>query len=334
VVVDNVKDNKKVVEVPAKEINVLITSAGRRVSLVKSFKETLKENGNGKVYTCDMNPDLSSACQVSDGFLKVPRVTDKEYLPVLKKFCIENEISIIVPTIDTELHILARVKDEFLKDGILIAVSSRELCETFYLKSSTEKFFIENGFDTPKVIEDINKSNYPIFAKLNNSSCSVGAMKVYTPEEAKILSQDKNYIFQEFIDGEEYTVDIFIDSKGKVISIVPRLRIEVRAGEVSKARTVKDKRIIDEVKRLCNCLDGAYGCLTIQLFKTDERIIFIEINPRFGGGYPLSYLSGANFAKYLIEDFLGKDLEYSEDWKSDNIMLRYDAEVIVDGSSI
>jgi len=147
--------------------------------------------------------------------------------------------------------------------------------------------------------------------------------KTYTCDINPYLSSDKNYIFQECI-----------DSKGKIISVVPRLRIEVRAGEVSKAKTVKDKNIIDEVKRLCSCLDGAYGYLTIQLFKTDERIVFIEINPRFGGGYPLSYLSDANFAKYLIEDFMGKNLEYNEDWKSGNIMLRYDAEVIVDGSSI
>ncbi len=315
--------------------NILITSAGRRVSLVKNFQETLKKyNKNAKVFTTDMNPVMSSACQVSDGFFKVPRVTDKSYLSVLKDICKKNSISIIVPTIDTELHILASVKDEFLQDGILIVISSKKLCDTFYLKSSTEKFFIKNGFDTPKVINDLDRCSYPVFAKLNNSSCSIGAMKVYTPKEAKILAQDKNYIFQEFIDGDEYTVDVFIDRKGKVISIVPRLRVEVRAGEVSKAKTVKDKKIINEVKRLCNFLDGAYGCLTIQLFKTDERIIFIEINPRFGGGYPLTYLSGANFAKYLIEDCLGNDLNYSENWKDKNIMLRYDAEVIVDGSSI
>ncbi len=317
-----------------KNINVLITSAGRRVSLVRSFQDTLKRLfGKGKTYTCDMNPNLSAACQVSDGFLKVPRVTDKEYLEVLKRFCIENNISIIIPTIDTELHILADAKDEFLKEGILIAVSNVKLCETFYFKSSTEQFFKSYGFDTPKIIKDINKCNYPIFAKLNNSSCSIGAMKVDTFEVAKVLAQNSSYIFQEFISGEEYTVDVFIDSKGNVISVVPRLRIEVRAGEVSKAKTVKDNMIINEVKRLCKYLNGAYGCLTIQLFKTDTRIVFIEINPRFGGGYPLSYLSGANFAEYLIKDFLGYDLKYTEDWRDNNIMLRYDAEVIVDGNS-
>ena len=317
-----------------KDINVLITSAGRRVSLVKSFQDTLKRLfGKGKTYTCDMNPNLSAACQISDGFLKVPRVTDKKYLEVLKKFCIENNISIIIPTIDTELHILANAKDEFLKDGILIAVSSTEICKTFYFKSSTEQFFKKYGFDTPKIIDDISECDYPIFAKLNNSSCSIGAMKVDTPDIAKSLSKNSNYIFQEFISGEEYTVDVFVDSKGSVISVVPRLRIEVRAGEVSKAKTVKDYAIINEIKKLCNYLDGAYGCLTIQLFKTDTRIVFIEINPRFGGGYPLSYLSGANFAEYLIKDFLGYDLKYNEDWKNNNIMLRYDAEVIVDGNS-
>ena len=111
--------------------NILITSAGRRVSLVKNFQETLKKfNPKGKVFTTDMNPTLSSACQVSDGYLKVPRVTDKEYLNILKEYCINNEISIMIPTIDTELHILSCVKEEFLKDGIFLAISSSEVCET------------------------------------------------------------------------------------------------------------------------------------------------------------------------------------------------------------
>ncbi len=315
--------------------NILITSAGRRVSLVKNFQETLKNfNKNGKVFTTDMNPVLSSACQVSDGFLEVPRVTDKEYLTILKNYCIDKQISIIVPTIDTELHILADVKDDFLKDNIFIAISSKEICDIFYLKDSTEKFFVENEFDTPRSIENIEECKYPIFAKLNNSSCSIGAQIVYTLEVAKELSQDTNYVFQEFIQGDEYTVDVFIDQNSEVISVVPRQRLEVRAGEVSKAKAVKDKKIIKDIKDLCSSLEGAYGCITIQLFKTEDRVVFIEINPRFGGGYPLSPLSGANFAEYLIKDYLGMDLEYDENWIDGNIMLRYDAEVIINGNSI
>ncbi len=317
--------------------NILITSAGRRVSLVRNFQDTLKQfNKDGKVFTTDMNPNLSSACQISDGFLKVPRVNDESYLGILKDFCITNKISIVIPTIDTELSILAKVKKEFLDNGIFIAISSKDICDTFYLKDKTEQFFIDNNTDTPKNINDIKTCNYPVFAKLNNSSCSIGAQMVYSYEVAcELVKKDKNYIFQEFIKGDEYTVDTFIEKNNNVISIVPRQRLEVRAGEVSKAKAVKDKSIIEAIKNLSKKLNGAYGCITIQLFKTDDnRIVFIEINPRFGGGYPLSALSGANFAEYLIKDYLDMNLEYNENWIDGNIMLRYDAEVIINGNCI
>jgi len=315
--------------------NILITSAGRRVSLVKNFQDTLKQfNSNGKVFTTDMNPSMSSACQISDAYFKVPRVTDKDYLKILKKYCIDNDISIVVPTIDTELHILADARNIFLKDNIFIAISTKEICDIFYLKDTTEKFFLKNNFDTPRSINNIAICSYPIFAKLNNSSCSIGAQIVYTPEVAKELSKDKNYVFQECIQGDEYTVDVFIDRKGDVISIVPRQRLEIRAGEVSKAKAVKSQNIINVIKMLCKSLTGAYGCLTIQLFEMEDRIVFIEINPRFGGGYPLSPLSGANFAEYLIKDYLDMDLSYNENWIDGNIMLRYDAEVIINDNSI
>ena len=313
--------------------NILITSAGRRVSLVKHFQETLKKfNHRGKVFTTDMNPMLSSACHVSDGFFKVPAATDTQYISLLKRYCIEHDISLVVPTIDTELPILASAKEEFAKEGIVLSISSVEICERFQLKNTTEMFFVEHGFDTPRSIEDLDNCMYPIFAKRNNSSSSIGAQTVYRLETAKELSREGDYVFQEYIEGTEYTVDVFIDRKGDVISVVPRQRLDVRAGEVSKAKTFKDAMIIDAVKEVCGKLDGAKGTITIQLFKTEDRIIFIEINPRFGGGYPLSYLAGANFAEYMIKDFLKEELRYNEDWKDNLIMLRYDAEVLVDGS--
>jgi carbamoyl-phosphate synthase large subunit len=316
--------------------NILITSAGRRVSLLHNFQKTLKHyNPKGKVYTTDMAPCLSAACQISDGYLKVPRVTDPMYLEVLKTFCLENSISLVVPTIDTELSVLAGAKEMFESEGIFIAVSSKEVCDTFYLKDSTAHFFIDHGFETPKIVEINEKTDYPVFAKINNSSCSIGAKQVSSLQESlRLLEENDTYIFQEFIVGEEYTVDVFIDRCSQVVSVVPRLRLEVRAGEVSKARTVKDPDIISEVIRLCEAMNGAYGCLTIQLFKTRDRLVFIEVNPRFGGGYPLSYLSGADFAKFLIEDYMGNTLEYDDSWVDGRTMLRYDAEVIVDDCSV
>ncbi len=310
--------------------NILITSAGRRVSLVKNFQEALKSrNREGRIYTTDMAPELSSACHASDGFLKVPRVSDANYLGILKDFCLKKDISIVVPTIDTELSVLALCKEDFNNSGIFVAVSSKEICDVFSKKDTTESFFAGNNFNTPGSIDDLESCEYPVFAKLNNSSCSIGAQKVNSRELAVKLAENSNYVFQEFIEGDEYTVDVFIDRNQNVISVVPRLRMEVRAGEVSKAQTCKDKDIINKVIELCGCLKGAYGCITVQLFKTTDSIYFIEINPRFGGGYPLTCASGADFAQYLIDDYLNVRLEYKEDWKDNMIMLRYDKEIIV-----
>jgi hypothetical protein len=210
----------------------------------------------------------ASAISLGTGIFTNP-ILPIEIKKGLEKYCLDNNISIVIPTIDTELDILAMAKNNFSKHNIFIAISSKEICNIFYLKDSTEKFFLENNFDTPRHIENIQDCDYPIFAKLNNSSSSIGALVAYTPEVSKELSHNKNYIFQEYIQGCEYTVDVFINKHNEVISIVPRQRLETRAGEVSKAKTVKDNNIIKAVKKLCRSLKGAYGCITIQLFKTD-----------------------------------------------------------------
>ncbi len=311
-------------------VNVLITSAGRRVRLVEIFRDTLKEFGDGKVFACDLEPGLSAACYRADECFKAPPVKSKEYVGFLLELCKTKSIGLVVPTIDTELSILAAAKKEFEKAGIFVAVSSETFCKQSALKTTTYDLFRKAGVKTPKIITNLQTASYPLFAKLNNSSLSKGAQVVTSYEEALLLQQkDKDYIFQEFVEGQEYTVDCFIDRTGKLISVVPRKRIEVRGGEVSKAQSVKDRSIIVAIKELVTKFSGAYGVLTIQLFKNENEITFIEINPRFGGGYPLSFMSGANFAKFLILDMQQQTLTYDESWQ-ERLMLRYDAEVIVD----
>jgi len=315
--------------------NILITSAGRRVSLVRNAKESLqKYNKDTKVYAVDLKPELSSACQVADSYERVPRVTDSKYIPFLLEFCKKNSISIVIPTIDTELEVLSKSKEMFEEIGVMVAISSQEVCKTFYHKSTTDIFFTEHSVPTPKMVTDFEDVTYPLFAKLNNSSCSVGAQKVYSVDEAKeLLNENSDYIFQEFIDADEFTVDVYVNKTGEVCSVVPRQRLEVRAGEVNKALAVKNKNIIDAVKDLCAKMDGAFGVITVQLFKKDEQISFIEVNPRFGGGYPLSWRAGADMVSMLIDDYLGNSPSYSESWADRTLMLRYDDEVIVSGYS-
>jgi carbamoyl-phosphate synthase large subunit len=318
-------------------MNLLITSAGRRVSLVKFAQETFKRfDSDSSIHAIDIFPELSAACQVADFSAKAPRVTESNYGHFLLEYCQNHSITHILPTIDTELSILAELKVSFLQEGIRIIVSEKSLCETFYLKSSTAHFFHTYGFKTPHMITDLENSSYPLFAKLNNSSCSIGAEKVTSISEARTLQQNNDqYIFQELIIGEEYTVDFYLTRDQTPIMIIPRKRLEIRAGEVSKSITCKDANIIDEIKRLSKNLHGGWGPMTLQLFKTPKNdLYFIEINPRVGGGYPLSYHAGMDIFHLILAEALGERLDYDETWEDNLTMLRYDAEVLVHGHCI
>ena len=145
-------------------------------------------------------------------------------------------------------------------------------------------------------------------------------------------------MFLEYIDPNEYnefTCDLYYSKSHDLKCVVPRKRLEVRDGEVYKALT-QNNALVDYIKRHLSKIDGAVGCITAQFFlsKTDDsQICAIEINPRFGGGYPLSYLAGANFPKWLIEEYLlGKTIDDKFDtWENNLLMIRYDDEILVHG---
>ncbi|MGJ1194867.1 ATP-grasp domain-containing protein [Sphingobacterium spiritivorum] len=315
--------------------NVLITSAGQRVSLVRAFqKEISKINKENKVYTVDLNPVLAPACHISDGYRTVKRVSDPNYIPELIEICLELGVKIIIPTIDTELQILAENRELFLDKGIVPIVSSLEFVQKCRDKRIINNFFIDNGIDIPKTV-DKNSPTFPLFIKPYDGSLSKDTFLIQEESELKEYHfSNQKLMFMEYIDHtqhDEYTVDTYYDKNGDLKCVVPRKRIFVRAGEINKGVT-NNNEILTYVKERLPNIQGAIGCLTMQFFfnPISKRIIGIEINPRFGGGFPLSYLAGANYPKYIIEEYiLGKKIEYFEDWENNLLMLRYDDEVLV-----
>ena len=145
------------------------------------------------------------------------------------------------------------------------------------------------------------------------------------------LARTAEPVVFEFADGVEYTVDVFADFEGVPRCAAPRRRIEVRAGEVSKGQAVRHQAMMEQSCRLVRALDGCRGMITLQCFLTDdERIVFIEINPRFGGGVPLSIRAGADSPRWLMELLLGRRPDISMDaWQDGLLMLRYDEAVFV-----
>lgn len=317
-------------------MNILITSAGRRVMLVKAFKSELKKyNSNSKVYTVDSNPEWSSACRMSDGFFNIPEVNSINYINILLNICLEKKISILIPTIDTELYVLSKAKAEFALNNIFIIVSDYDLISNCRDKRKTNILFKNLNFSIPKTI-DKNNLTFPLFIKPYDGSLSKDIHLIKNKYEISDgLLNNPKLMFMEYInsiDYQEYTIDAYYDRNNYLKCIVPRKRVEVRGGEISKGRTEK-KQFYEILKTKLNYIPGAIGCLTIQFFigKNNNDIIGIEINPRFGGGYPLSYAAGANYPLYIIKEYmLGQNISFFENWIENRVMLRYDTEIILD----
>jgi carbamoyl-phosphate synthase large subunit len=315
--------------------NILVTSAGRRVSLVKAFQHELKSRfKEAKVFTTDMRPEWSSACRVSDGFFALPRVTHPDYIHSLFELCVEYSIGLVIPTIDTELLVLASNKQKFADAGIVLVISDLDLVVRCRDKRNTNQLFEEFGIQFPKPI-DKNKPAFPVFIKPYDGSLSKDILLVRDQFgwNDSLLANEK-LMFMEYLSPEEYqefTVDAYFDKSGILKCLVPRKRIEVRGGEISKGRTEKGALYETLVGKFAE-MKGARSCLTMQFFehKTSGRVVGIEINPRFGGGFPLSYEAKANYPAMLIREYLlNESLDFLDNWIDGLVMLRYDAEIIV-----
>ena len=319
-----------------KEINVLILSAGRRVELINCFKAARdKLDIKGNVIAVDIS-STAPALYFADKRFIVPRINSEDYISLIISLCIENNISLVVPTIDTELEKLAKNKRLIERvTNARVMISDYESVAVCCDKFKTVEFFEKYGFGYPKVVteSDIESGNYefPLFIKPLNGSSSINAFKVNNKKELVFfLEYIKEPILQECVCGKEYTVDCFSDFDGNIITVVPRLRIATRGGEVLKGRVEKNRTIIEEVKRLIK-KSGFVGQVTVQCFLCeDDNIKFIEINPRFGGGAPMSIMAGADSCENLYRLISGESLIYNEDWRDGITISRFDGSIIVE----
>lgn len=314
--------------------NVLLLSAGRRVELIKSFQiELKKRNLSSLIFSADLNPNKSAACQVSDQSFRLPHVTSLNYVEELFSLCQNKNIGLVVPTIDTELLILAKHRERFAEAGIHVVVSDETFVRVCLDKRLTVNLFESMNIGVPKILSREHLS-FPCFVKPYDGSRSVGAMRLnQSSDVSEVMVNDPKLMFMELIgdDFYEYSVDAYYSRDGILKCLVPRHRLEVRDGEISKGVTRKNQLYKYLAERITN-LEGARGCLNIQLFAHSRDGIYaaLEINPRFGGGYPLAYAAGALYPGWLIDEYIfQKEISFFDDWTPDLMMLRYDAHVLV-----
>lgn len=318
-----------------KKYNILILSAGRRVELIRCFqKAAQKLNIKSNIVAGDCSL-TAPGLYFADKKIKLEPIKEEEkYITSIISACKKEDIALIVPTIDTDLLLLARNKsiiEELTHAKLLISdIGIIKICRD---KIKTQQFFEKYNFHIPRMYskEELNKENirFPLFIKPKSGSSSVNTFIVNDRDELDTFqSIVKDAIVQDFIQGDEYTVDVFLDFESNVISIVPRLRIATRSGEISKGRIVKDREIIQDILRLMSILKPI-GHITVQLMKTEKGIEYIEINPRFGGGAPMSIQSGADSCEYLYKLLMGEDLQYNENYKDNITFLRFDDSICI-----
>ena len=328
---------------PGEPVTVLISSAGRRVELLRGFRRALGAVGAapGRVVATDCSW-YSSAFHDADEAFVVPRLGDPEFVPRLLELCVKHRVDLIVPTIDTEMPVYVAHRDQFDEIGTTIALSHGDVVAIAADKQRTHDWLVTQGLPTVEqttpaaALADPDAWTYPLIAKPRFGSAGLGVGLVHDAEELALVARRGHelgeLVVQRVAPGVEHTIDVLADRAGRCVCAVPRRRIEVRAGEVSKGVTVRSAVLEDLASRVCEALPGAYGALNVQVFVDDpEHLAVIEINARYGGGFPLSLEAGADFPRWMLEELLGLPSTASPDgWRAGLVMLRYDAAVFVD----
>jgi carbamoyl-phosphate synthase large subunit len=320
-------------------VTVLVSSAGRRVELLRSFRRALADLGlDGRVLASDRSWYASALHEADEGFL-VPGCDQPGFLPHVLEVCEKHAVDLVVPTIDPELRVYAEAREQLAALGTTVAVSTPEVVDIAGDKRRTHEWLTAHDLPTVRqgtlaeVRADPAAWPFPLVVKPRHGSGAHGLAVVHDPLALDVAARVGDVVVQTVAGGQEHTVDVLVDRSGRCVCAVPRRRLEVRAGEVSKAVTVRSPEIEGLAVRACAALPGAYGALTLQIFQGDQpdRLAIIELNARFGGGYPLSREAGADFPRWLLEERCGlPSTATATAWRAGLVMLRYDAALFVE----
>lgn len=315
-------------------MNILFTCAGRRTYLLKYFKENMSAEDN--VVATDMQ--LSApALQAADVKLQVPAVYDPKYIDITLNICKEQKVDALISLNDLELPILAENKTKFEELGVTVIVSNPEVIDIAFDKYKTAQWVESIGLNAPKTYVTLASAKealakgeiaFPLFMKPRWGSGSIGLETIEDMEELDIYYHllmkkikktilatasvgDEYILIQEKLTGNEFGLDVMNDLEGNNVAVSVKQKLAMRAGETDKAITVD----IPEVREMGATIGRNLkhiGNLDVDIMqRANGDYCVLELNPRFGGGYPFSYESGANMPKAIIQWLKGEKVDSS-----------------------
>lgn len=309
--------------------NVLVPGAGgpAGINTIKSLRLSLFK---GNIVSTDSN-SLSAGFFLSDFYYVIPPYDDKFFIEKLLKIIKEQNIKVLMPSSGFDIYGYSLNYDLIVEYGAIPIVSRRKVLEICRDKLLSYKF-LSNRFPFAFTCEYHEKiDTFPLIAKPRFGKGSNNIIKIENKLDLKyVLGKFKNMIFQEYLPGTEYTVDVLSDLTEKPIMAIPRIRIDTKAGISVKGKIKRDLMIENLCKKTAETL-GIKGPCCIQLKESENgELKIIEINPRFGGGTIFTTLAGANFPAMLLEMISNNNNNLIIPKVSEVTVLRYFEEIVIE----
>lgn len=307
----------------------MMLGGARRVSMA----ELLKRSGARKGYDVEIvSYELSATVPIAIAGKVVTGLkwTDPDVVNDIIRVAIENEVNIILPFVDGAIEIASACRSRL--PGVFIPVSDFKTASVMFDKVEAAKAFKEAGIPIPMTYSVIS-AEMPAIAKPRHGSASRGIKIFYNIDELMHLENLSDYLIQEYIEkSEEYTVDCYVAQNGEILVTVPRKRLEVMGGEVTRTITCRNDELI-EMSRNVLAAFPLVGPVTLQFLHDLKynRYLLMEINPRLGGGVVCSIYAGAPITDYILDEALGIPVTCCDDWIDKTLMARYQKEAIFYG---
>jgi carbamoyl-phosphate synthase large subunit len=279
-------------------MNVLITSVARKVWLVEAFRRATLPLG-GRVLAADADP-LAVGLRLADGTVDLPRQDDPGFEAALLTACASQDIRLIVPTRDGELAWFAARRERLAAAGVIVMVAAPEVIVLCQDKRAFSEHCVAAGFAVAEIAPTRDAAHLPVFARPRSGAGGRGAGRIDTAAALARLDPWDDWVVQPVVDAPEYTIDLFANFGGEVISVVPRRRLRVVAGESVVGVTVEAPRLVERAVGLARSL-RLVGHNTLQVFWDGGEPFWIEVNPRYGGGAALGFAAGADTPAMLVK---------------------------------
>lgn len=310
-------------------MNLLFSCVGRRGYIAQYFRQHMQPGdrifGTG-------NTRLTPGFRHCDSAILLPDFSDETYLDHLLQACEDHRIDAVLSFSDPDIHLLSHHRDRFEALGVTPILPSAAASQAAFDKYQTYEFCLEHGFATPQTYWEYWAAEaaiaqgiltFPVIVKPRCGSGSQGIFKAHNLAQLKVFfDYAPDMLIQEIIPGDEYGLDICADLQGQVLGVVPRQKIAMRAGETDQAQTCKRPELLELGVRLGEAL-GIVGPLDTDVILKDGIPHIIDINPRFGGGYPIAQLAGADYPGLICRMLRGEVLSPSiGSFQSDVVMLK------------